>query len=76
MNKYSIMGTATISALVLGIGLMAVPIESADAARQNCRAGVANVCVATDSILQNARVGVGVCAQVLSNHPTCTGSVE
>ena len=69
MNKYSIMGIAVITALVVGIGSIAVPIDSADAAqRNNLAAGNAaggntqTGLVNAGNVQANVQVGANVCA--------------
>lgn len=69
MNKYSIMGIAVIAALVVGIGSIAVPIDSANAdqrnnlaaknqAGDNTQEGLVNA----GNVQANVQVGANVCA--------------
>jgi hypothetical protein len=69
MNKYSIMGIAVITALVVGIGSIAVPIDSANAdqrnnlaaknqAGDNTQTGLVNA----GNVQANVQVGANVCA--------------
>ena len=69
MNKYSVMGIAVITALVVGIGSIAIPIDSADAVQRNNLAasnragdntqeGLVNV----GNVGANVQVGANVCA--------------
>jgi hypothetical protein len=69
MNKYSVMGIAVITALVVGIGSIAVPIDSANAdqrnnlaakneAGDNTQEGLVNV----GNVQANVQVGANVCA--------------
>jgi hypothetical protein len=69
MNKHSIMGIAVITALVVGIGSIAVPIDSANAdqrnnlaakneAGDNTQEGLVNA----GNVQANVQVGANVCA--------------
>jgi hypothetical protein len=76
MNKYSIMGIAVITALVVGIGSVAVPINDASAEQRNhlaaknqaggnTQTGLLNV----GNVQANVQVGANVCA--LNTDPNC-----
>jgi hypothetical protein len=69
MNKQNVLGIAVITALVVGIGSIAIPIDSADAVQRNNLAaknragdntqeGLVNV----GNVLANVQVGANVCA--------------
>jgi hypothetical protein len=69
MNKQSVIGIAVITALVVGIGSIAIPIDSADAVQRNNLAasnragdntqeGLVNV----GNVGANVQVGANVCA--------------
>ena len=69
MNKQNVLGIAVITALVVGIGSIAIPIDSADAiqrnnlaasnrAGDNTQTGLVNV----GNVLANVQVGANVCA--------------
>jgi len=69
MNKQNVMGIAVITALVIGIGSVAIPIDSADAVQRNNLAasnragdntqeGLVNV----GNVQANVQVGANVCA--------------
>jgi hypothetical protein len=68
MNKFSIAGIAVITALVIGIGSIAIPVENVDAIRDVAQRNQAGD--NTQRGLINANVGVqanvgGVCVQAL-----------
>ena len=69
MNKQNVIGIAVITALVVGIGSIAIPIDSADAVQRNnlaasnragdnTQTGLVNV----GNVLANVQVGANVCA--------------
>jgi hypothetical protein len=69
MNKQNVMGIAVMTALVVGIGSIAIPIDSADAVQRNNLAasnragdntqeGLVNV----GNVQANVQVGANVCA--------------
>ena len=69
MNKQNVLGIAVITALVVGIGSIAIPIDSADAVQRNnlaasnragdnTQTGLVNV----GNVQANVQVGANVCA--------------
>ena len=69
MNKQNVIGIAVITALVVGIGSIAIPIDSADAVQRNNlaasnRAGdnTQTGLVNAGNVLANVQVGANVCA--------------
>ena len=69
MNKQNVLGIAVMTALVVGIGSIAIPIDSADAVQRNNLAasnragdntqeGLVNV----GNVQANVQVGANVCA--------------
>ena len=69
MNKYSIVGIAVITALVIGIGSIAIPVDNADAIRDVAQRNRAGDNAQTGALNANVNAQInagGVCVAVLA----------